>query len=102
MSDIVNNNATPGPIPCAPAIGRNSFRGPGYLDLDGTIGKKFDLPSMRVIGEHGAFEIHANIYNIFKRVNLTNIDNNIPDPTFGVATGALGSRTIDLQARFSF
>ena len=102
MSDIVNNNAAPGPIPCAPAIGRNSFKGPGYLDLDGTIGKRFGLPSMKVVGEHGAIEIHANIYNLFNRTNLFNIDNNIPDTHFGMANGALGSRTIDLQARFSF
>lgn len=102
MSDIVNGIQAPGPIPCAPAISRNSFRGPGYFDIDATIGKTFGLPTMKVIGEHGAIEIHANIYNLFNKTNLVNIDNNIPDPNFGRASGALGSRSIDLQARFSF
>jgi hypothetical protein len=102
MSDIVSGAASPGPIPCAPAIGRNIFRGPGYFDIDATLGKSFGLPSMKVIGEHGALDIHANVYNLFNNSNLTNVDNNIPDTTFGEALGALGSRTIDLQARFSF
>ena len=102
MADIVSGAAAPGPIPCAPAIGRNTFRGPHYFDTDMVIGKSFGLPSMKVLGEHGNVDIHANIYNLFNNTNLTNIDNNIPDPHFGEAQGALGSRTIDLQARFSF
>jgi hypothetical protein len=102
MSDIVSGDAAPGPIPCAPAIRRNTFRGPHYFDLDATFGKTFGLPSMPVFGEHGALEIHANILNMFNNTNLENVDNNIPDSHFGQALGALGSRTIDLQARFHF
>ncbi len=102
MADIVNGVAQPGPIPCAPAIGRNSFRGPHYFDVDATIGKSFGLPEMKVLGGHGSVDIHANMFNLFNNVNLTNIDNNTQDPHFGLAQGALGSRTIDLQARFSF
>jgi hypothetical protein len=102
MSDIVNGNASPGPIPCVPAIARNTFRGPGYFDVDATLGKTFGLPATRVIGEHAAIEIHANIYNLFNKTNLTNVDFNIPDAHFRQAEGALGSRTIDLQARFNF
>jgi len=102
LSDIIAGNAQPGPIPCPPAIGRNSFRGPVYFDIDATIGKSFGLPSMKVFGENAKFMFTANFYNLFNKVNLANIDANVNDSTFGVATTALGSRTIDLQLRFSF
>jgi hypothetical protein len=102
LSDIIADTAQPGPIPCAPGIGRNSFRGPRYFDIDATIGKSFGLPSMKVFGENAKFMFTANFYNLFNNVNLTNIDPSVQDSTFGAATSALGSRTIELQMRFSF
>jgi hypothetical protein len=98
-----------------PGIGRNSLNGPGYNDLDISLAKAFGLPRNKVLGEGARFEIRADIYNLF---NTTNIDVSTidaalgaVDPTgavtqvnhdFGVAGAALGSRTIQLQARFSF
>lgn len=102
LSDIVAGNADPGPIPCAPAIGRNSFRGPGYFAIDATIGKSFSLPAMKFLGENAKFVFTANFYNLFNKVNLTNLDTNVNDSTFGMASNALGARTIDFQLRFSF
>jgi hypothetical protein len=101
-----------GPIPTAPGIGRNAFRGPGYFGVDATLSKAFGLPSMKVIGENAKIEFRANFYNLFNKLNLTNVDANIghinpdgsvsPDTHFGQALGALGSRVIELQGRFSF
>jgi len=91
-----------GPIPTAPGIARNSFSGPSYFDVDATLSKSFGLPSMKVIGENGRIEFRANFYNLFNKLNLFNPQNNILDPHFGEAQNALGSRTIELQARFSF
>jgi hypothetical protein len=67
------------------------------------------------MGENVKFEIRADIYNFFNKLNINDasIDGNLgsvgPDGTvtsvnsdFGVAGSALGSRTIQLQARFSF
>ena len=102
LTDISTGAALPGPIPCAPAIGRNSFRGPGYFDIDATVGKSFGLPSNKVLGENAKLAFTANFFNLFNRVNLTNIDTNVNDSTFGVAQNALGSRTIDFQLRLSF
>ncbi len=102
LSDIIAGNASPGPIPCAPVIGRNSFRGPGYFDIDASIGKAFGLPSTRFFGENAKFNFTANFYNLFNKVNLTNIDANVSSSTFGMALNALGSRTIDFQLQFSF
>jgi hypothetical protein len=59
---------------------------------------------MRVIGENAKIEIKANFTNIFNTLNIdpTTISNNIGSSNLGQATSALGSRIIDLQARFSF
>ncbi len=103
--------STPAP---APGIQRNSLNGPGYNDVDATISKAFGLPKMKVLGENAKIEVRADIYNVFNKLNIntSSIDGNLgsvapdgtvtPNPDFGVAGAALGSRTIQLQARFSF
>ena len=55
-----------------------------------------------LIGENAKIEFRANFYNLFNKLNLFNPQTNILDPHFGEAQNALGSRTIELQARFSF
>jgi hypothetical protein len=91
-----------GPIPTAPGVTRNSLTGPGYFDIDATLSKSFGLPKMRVLGENARLEFRANFYNLFNKLNLTNIQNDVMNTHFGEAQGALGSRTIEMQARFSF
>ncbi len=91
-----------GPIPPAPGVARNSERGPRYFDLDATLSKAFGLPNTKALGENARFVIRANFYNLFNSLNLTNVDNNILDPYFGTAMNALGSRTVDIEGRFSF
>ena len=101
----------------APPIGieRNSLNSPGYNDLDGSLTKAFGLPANRVLGENAKFEVRADAFNFFNKTNIRtgSIDNILgsvnPDGSigsvnsdFGVAGGALGSRTVQLQARFSF
>ncbi|HTT21876.1 MAG TPA: carboxypeptidase-like regulatory domain-containing protein [Candidatus Sulfotelmatobacter sp.] len=98
-----------------PGIHRNSLNGPGYNDIDLSLAKAFGLPKNKVLGEAARFEIRADIFNLFNttNVNVATIDGALGavDPTgavtsvnsnFGVAGAALGSRTIQLQARFSF
>jgi hypothetical protein len=107
----------------APPIGirRNPLNGPGYNDVDASLSKGFGLPNNRILGEAARFEIRADFYNLFNKTNLNvqSIDAVLgtvgpngalvgpPNSDFGVAGGdgqqaALGSRTIQLQARFSF
>jgi Carboxypeptidase regulatory-like domain/TonB dependent receptor len=101
--------------PPAPGIHRNSLNGPHYNDLDASLSKGFGLPNTRVLGESARIEVRVDTYNLFNKLNLdtANIDNTLgsvnPDGTiqsantdFGVARNALGSRTVQLQARFSF
>lgn len=91
--------------PSAPGVARNSFNGPRYRDLDATITKDFGLPNNKILGENAVFELRVDAFNVFNTVNLnaSSIDNNIQDVKyFGQAQSALGSRTLDMQARFSF
>ena len=96
--------------PQAPGVARNFLTGPGYKDVDATITKAFGLPNLKVIGENARFEVRVDAFNVFNNVNLngstinTAISNDgvMSASNFGQVTGALGSRTLDLQARFSF
>jgi hypothetical protein len=104
---------SPAPVP---GIHRNSLNGPGYNDVDASLAKAFGLPRIRGLGENAKFEIRADIYNFFNKLNIntSSIDaflgsvnpngtiSSTPNGDFGVAGSALGSRTIQLQARFSF
>lgn len=102
----------PGPLP---GIERNSLKGPGYNDLDGTLAKAFGLPSNKILGENANLTFRADAYNLFNKTNLntgcmdTTLGSVNPDGSlasvnanFGNVCGALGSRTVQLQARFSF
>src|SRR6185295_17873727 len=66
-----------GPLPTRPGIPRNIFSGPGYFDVDATLSKSFGLPAMKIIGENAKIEFRANFYNLFNKLNLTNVDANI-------------------------
>lgn len=87
-----------------PGIARNSFDGPRYMDLDATVAKNFALPHVRGLGESSGLEIRADAFNLFNLTNLdiSQINNQINAPSFGVIRGALGARTVNVQARFNF
>ncbi len=87
-----------------PGLGRNTFPGPGYRDVDFTFAKAFGLPRIPVLGENAKFEIKANMFNAFNLLNIdpSSISTNIQNSNLGQASSALGSRTVDFQARFSF
>lgn len=97
-------------IPPAPSadIHRNMFRGPNYLGNDFQVAKAFGLPHMPVLGENAMLTLQANFYNLFNKLNLTNVNTTISNdgitsnPQFGQAQNAFAGRIVELQARFSF
>jgi Carboxypeptidase regulatory-like domain/TonB dependent receptor len=108
---------TPSAIPPPPGVGRNSFRGPRYNDLDMTVAKSFGLPRTALLGEDANIEIRANFYNFLNQTNLTpfgsqqvgtiNVTTSgpetvTPNSAFAEAQGALAGRVLEMQARFSF
>ena len=75
-----------------------------------TLTKAFGIPKLPILGENAKFEIRVDAFNLLNNLNFsagsinTSISNDglTSNPGFGQATSALGSRTLDLQARFSF
>jgi hypothetical protein len=87
-----------------PGIGRNSFRGPCYQDVDLSIAKEYSHD----IGEHPVlFRVQANMYNAFNELQLQPIGNNsggsnIASAYFGYAQAADSGRVIEVLGRIQF
>lgn len=89
-----------------PGIGRNSFRGPCYQDVDLSFAKEL----RHDFGDHhSVLRIQANMYNPFNILQLQPITNgnsnpgaNINNQYFGYAQGADSGRVIELQGRIQF
>jgi hypothetical protein len=99
-----------------PGIGRNSFRGPSYFNVDFSLVKETRLP--KILGEGSNLELRANFFNVFNKLNLASFDfgsnavrigrfdsnlNRLFNNTdFGKANTGLAGRVVELQARFRF
>jgi hypothetical protein len=89
-----------------PGIGRNSFSGPCYQDVDLSFAKQFAYD----FGDHhSVLRIQANMYNPFNILQLQPITNgngnpgaNINNQYFGYAQGADAGRVIEFIARIQF
>lgn len=105
-------STAPGP---PPGIERNSMNGPGYNDVDASLSKAFGFPKNRILGDAASLSFRVDTYNLFNKTNIdtASIDTNLgsvnPNGTigsvngdFGIARNSLGSRTIQIQTRFSF
>ncbi|HTV81457.1 MAG TPA: carboxypeptidase regulatory-like domain-containing protein [Acidobacteriaceae bacterium] len=98
-----------------PGIGRNSFRGPCYMDTDISFAKQV---TFNMFHDHsGLFRFQANIYNIFNHTNLQPISfastealistvttpgTHVDNPLFGLSPGADNGRVIEFFGRFQF
>jgi hypothetical protein len=87
-----------------PGIGRNSFRGPCYQDVDMSFAKEF---SHSFGDRHTLLRLQANMYNVFNQLQLQPIGNNsggsnIQSAYFGYAQAADEGRVVELLARFQF
>ncbi len=78
---------------------RNSCRNPGLIEVDASVLKNTHVPGL---GEQGTFQIRFDFVNVLNHVNLTGVDPNLADATFGRSTSQLNPRTIQLGARISF
>jgi hypothetical protein len=99
-----------GTLPEQISIARNTLDGPHYFDTDATLTKAFGLPNNKILGEAAQVEFRVDAFNLWNQVNLEgggqsnggSIVDNVASSNFGQAQSALGSRTIELQARFHF
>jgi hypothetical protein len=82
-------------------LGRNTFHGPGYANTDFSAIKNIHLPWF--VGQEGAnLQFRAEFFNLFNRVNLTNVNNQINGAGFGKSTSTYPARDIQFALRLAF
>ncbi|MDA2937631.1 TonB-dependent receptor, partial [Acidobacteria bacterium AH-259-A15] len=72
-------------------LGRNTYEGPGFANVDFSIFKEIGLPQL---GESGMLQFRAEFFNLFNRVNLFQPAPRINDSKFGRGTEAFDAREI--------
>ncbi len=77
-------------------LGRNSFRGPGYVNADLSIAKHFFLT------EKVDTELRADMFNVFNHANFQNPDTTVEDSTFGQVSQTYGQRIIQIALHLRF
>jgi hypothetical protein len=89
-----------------PGIGRNSFRGPCYQDLDMSVAKQVSFSAM---GHQPLLRFQANAYNVLNHTNLAPFNNGngdnaalIESTQFGVAQTADAGRVLEFLLRLQF
>jgi hypothetical protein len=101
-----NISAPPTGAVYAPGIGRNSFRGPCYQDVDFSFAKEFGYD---VRDHHTLLRFQANMFNAFNILQLQPLTNgnanggsNITNQFFGYSQAADNGRVIEFLARLQF
>ena len=105
-SDYINGIFTPADFPNPNAgtslgkdgtLGRNTFRGPGYANVDASLFKTFTLP------HETKLEFRAEAFNLFNRVNLYLPNANLSQTlNFGKSTAAFPARNLQLALKVMF
>jgi hypothetical protein len=81
-------------------LGRNTFRGPRYFNVDAALVKSIHVPW---ISSRGAdLQLRMEAFNLLDTVNLLNPVNDLSNPLFGKSTGVLPGRIFQVAARFGF
>lgn len=81
-------------------LGRNTYDGPGYNNVDFTFEKFFTTPWF--FGERMRIELKGETFNLFNRSNLTSVSSDLSSGSFGKATNQLPPRSLQLHIRASF
>jgi hypothetical protein len=72
------------------------FRGPNFFETNANLYKDFHIT------ERVNFQFRFEVFNLFNRANYANEDTNIPDGSFGAATGSHEARFWQIGGRLSF
>jgi hypothetical protein len=79
-------------------LGRNTFRGPGFAQLDFSLFKQIPLGA----NESRYLQFRAEFFNLFNRTNLYPPNANLSQSTFGLATQAFDPRQIQFGLKLFF
>ncbi|MFP5232994.1 MAG: carboxypeptidase regulatory-like domain-containing protein [Acidobacteriota bacterium] len=81
--------------------GANTFRNPGYFNVNAEVAKQIMLPA--ILGEASTLTLRCDLINAFNHTNWGPITNDIGSGTnFGFSTSAYNKRYLQLGARFEF
>jgi hypothetical protein len=72
------------------------FRGPDFFETNANVYKDFHIT------ERVNFQFRFEVFNLFNRANYANVDTNIPDGSFGAATGSHEARFWQIGGIVSF
>jgi len=81
-------------------LGRNTFRGPRYFNVDFALLRTIPLPALG--GTRGELQLRLETFNLFNTTNLQLPQSNLTSPAFGRSTDALPGRIVQIGARVSF
>jgi hypothetical protein len=77
-------------------LGRNTFRGPGYITLDTSIARSLKL------SESTSVQLRLEAFNALNNVNLYLPTADLSLPIFGKSTQAFDPRNVQISLRFAF
>lgn len=78
---------------------RHYYRGPGFAQLDLGLVKDAPFPWL---GARGTLQFRIDAFNVFNRVNLSNVDGDLNDATFGRTTETFQPRVVQFGVRVSY
>jgi hypothetical protein len=81
-------------------LGRNTFRGPRYFNVDMALVKSIRVPF--AMGTGSDIQLRLETFNLFNTTNLFNPQNNMTSALFGKSTTALPGRIVQFSTRFAF
>jgi hypothetical protein len=77
-------------------LGRNTFRGPGYIQTDASLSKKF------AVTERVALSVRLDAFNVPNRINLLEPVSDLNNNNFGRSTDTLPSKSYQAGLRLTF
>jgi hypothetical protein len=80
-------------------LGRNTYEGPGFANLDFSLFKNFKIPQ---INEQSMLQLRFEFFNALNRVNFYQPTPTINTTTFGRATDTFDARQIQFGIKFIF
>lgn len=80
-------------------LGRNTYDGPGYAQVNLAVQRSFKLP---FLGEAGKLEMRGEFFNLFNRVNLTDPVSDLSNSSFGKSLYQHSPRQIQLVGHIRF
>jgi hypothetical protein len=102
LNGLFPASAFPTPAPGTQGnLGRNTYDGPGYNNVDFTFEKFFHTPWF--FGEKMQIEAKGEVTNLFNHANLWGMNSDLSNPTlFGHSTNQFPARYLQIHLRASF